>query len=175
MKRTMLLVALLATLNKRRASVCGGLVICGVLVVVTVHALSVSSPISTEKELGRKAKLLETSCGGDWGYDGGGDSCAFQCFAGDRLHVWGHAGDPFGTPFGTFTASCGGVAVQCTDGGSFCEATSDETVQWDDEGLCTATGSGYGEYYCNAYVDGGSSKQAKLRVSFQLMGASFPR
>jgi hypothetical protein len=144
-----------------------------VLAVVTAQTLSVSSSIWTENELGPKTTPLDTSCGGDWFL--GDESCAFQCFAGDRLHVWGHAGDPFGTPFGTFTASCGGVAVQCTDGGSFCEATSDETVQWDGEGLCTVTGNGYGAYYCSAYVDIGSSKQAKLRVSFHVTGASFPR
>jgi hypothetical protein len=118
-----------------------GLMMLSLLVTLTV-LMSVQSA--------RGQSNAASYCGGEWGVYYGDNTCSFRCFAGDNLYVAGHSSDDFGIPDGVFTASCGGVMVQCAaPGGSTCGVFSNDLVQRDDDqGICSADGYPWGWYSC---------------------------
>jgi hypothetical protein len=114
-------------------------------------SLLVTLAVSMSVQSARGQSNAASYCGGEWGVYTGDNICSFRCFAGDNLYVFGHAADEFGQPYAVFTASCGGVTVQCADAGGSpgCQVFSNDLVQRDDDqGICSADGSAWGWYSC---------------------------
>ena len=101
----------------------------------------------------------DTDCGGEWLPPGG--ECAFQCFAGQTIYVWGYTFSVVDRAQVRVRAYCGGITVTCTQtdhtGEALCVIErGGRAIRDDENGTCAvASPNGFGEggwFFCGSYT-----------------------